>query len=95
LEGDVSDNPYFIKGPALISFSGGRTSPGTLDWWAEAEAEAEVTATTGKSSGAQFTTEYSYAEIRDAERRQGDVFLGAFDQDPAMDAECGTWCSGS
>lgn len=39
-----------------------RRRPGTLNWWIEAEAEA--TALTGKSSGARFITEYSYAEIQ-------------------------------
>lgn len=39
-----------------------RRRPGTLNWWIEAE--AEVTALAGKSSGARFITEYSYAEIQ-------------------------------
>lgn len=68
-----------------------RTAPGTLQWWAEAE--AEVTAITGKSSGARFVTEYSYAELIQDVRRQPDMFAGGlFDNDPDMDAECGLWC---
>lgn len=39
-----------------------RRRPGTLNWWIETEAEA--TALTGKSSGARFITEYSYADIQ-------------------------------
>lgn len=69
-----------------------RYRPGTLDWWAEAEAEAEATAITGKSSGSRFVTEYGYAELIQSVRRQPDLFLGAFDDDPEMDAECGLWC---
>ena len=61
-----------------------RTKPGTLDWWADMEV-------VGKG---RFTTEYSYAELRDTVRRQSDLFLGAFDDDPEMDAECGLWCAG-
>lgn len=72
-----------------------RTKPGTLQWWAEAEAEAEATAITGKSSGARFVTKYSYAELIRDVRRQPDLFAGGlFDDDPDMDAECGLWCEG-
>ena len=72
-----------------------RTKPGTLQWWAEAEAEAEVASLVGKSSGTRFVTEYSYAELICDVRRQPDLFAGGlFDDDPDMDAECGTWCSG-
>ena len=68
-----------------------RNRPGTLDWWAEAE--AEVTALVGKSSGARFVTEYSYAEIQSAVRRQPDLFADVFnDEQIEMDAECGLWC---
>ena len=70
-----------------------RTKPGTLQWWAEAEAEA--TAITGKTSGARFVTEYSYAELIRDVQRQPDMFAGGlFDEDPEMDAECGLWCAG-
>jgi 3'-phosphoadenosine 5'-phosphosulfate sulfotransferase (PAPS reductase)/FAD synthetase len=86
----------FLKAyPKLVEVE--RTRPGTLKWWAEAEAEAKakVTSITGKSSGAQFVTEYSYAQIADTVRRQPDMFANVFDDDPEMDAECGTWCPGS
>jgi 3'-phosphoadenosine 5'-phosphosulfate sulfotransferase (PAPS reductase)/FAD synthetase len=70
-----------------------RTRPGTLDWWAEAE--AEVTALCGKPSGARFVTEYSYASLISDVHRQPDMFAGGlFDTDPEMDAECGLWCAG-
>jgi len=70
-----------------------RTKPGTLQWWAEAE--AEVASLVGKSSGTRFVTEYSYAELIRDVRRQPDLFAGGlFDDDPDMDAECGTWCAG-
>jgi 3'-phosphoadenosine 5'-phosphosulfate sulfotransferase (PAPS reductase)/FAD synthetase len=83
----------FLKGrPKLFEVE--RERPGTLTWWAEAEAEAEVTALTGKSSGARFVTEWSYAELQGAVRRQPDLFAGAFDADPDNDAECGLWCAG-
>lgn len=72
-----------------------RTSPGTLQWWAEAEAEAEATSITGKASGARFVTEYSYAELIRDVRRQPDMFAGLLDADTVeMDAECGLWCAG-
>ena len=68
-----------------------RIRPGTLDWWAEAEAEAEVMGS--KKSGQQFRSEYSYAELIRDVRNQPDLFAGGlFDDDPDMDAECGTWC---
>lgn len=70
-----------------------RTKPGTLQWWADAE--AEVASLVGKSSGTRFVTEYSYAELIRDVRRQPDLFAGGlFDDDPDMDAECGTWCAG-
>lgn len=81
----------FLKARAKL-YEVEREKPGTLDWWAEAE--AEVTATTGKASGARFVTEYGYAELRDAVRRQPDLFAGGlFDADPEQDAECGSWCA--
>lgn len=61
-----------------------RTKPGTLQWWSDME--------TGPGKG-QFVTEYSYAELIRDVRRQPDMFAGGlFDDDPDMDAECGTWC---
>lgn len=66
-----------------------RTRPGTLDWWIGQEAAIQTKA---KPSGARFVTEYSYAELKSSVRRQPDLFLGAFDDDPEMDAECGLWC---
>jgi len=59
-----------------------RTAPGTLQWWADQEALAKGT----------FRSEYGYAELIDSVRRQPDMFAGAFDFDPEMDAECGLWC---
>lgn len=41
----------------------------------------------------RFVTEYSYAELIRDVRTQPDLFAGGlFDNDPEMDAECGTWC---
>ncbi len=51
----------FLKGDKVLMFQE-REKPGVLDWWAEAE--AEVTATTGKPDGARFVTEYSYADLQ-------------------------------
>lgn len=43
--------------------------------------------------GNQFVTEYSYSELIRDVRNQPDMFAGGlFDNDPEMDAECGTWC---
>jgi hypothetical protein len=124
----VSDDPFFVTGPALIfeagvtnrdvrawwarqdfdlallPFEGNcdgcflkarpklmeieRTAPGTLQWWADMEAVA----LTSKPSGARFRPDRTYREIIDAVQRQGDIFAGAFDADPDMDAECGLWC---
>lgn len=73
-----------------------RTSPGTLDWWIDQEAKVSAAIANGdnkpKPTGARFVIEYSYAELRNSVRCQPDMFLGAFDDDPDMDAECGTWC---
>lgn len=61
-----------------------RTSPGTLKWWADIEAE------TNKA----FRREQTYAELIASVNNQPDMFAGGlFDFDPEMDAECGTWCS--
>ena len=61
-----------------------RTAPGTLQWWSDME--------NGPGKG-RFVTEYSYAELIRDVRRQPDLFAGGlFDNDPDMDAECGTWC---
>ena len=61
-----------------------RTAPGTLQWWSDMEE--------GPGKG-RFVTEYSYAELMRDVRRQPDLFAGGlFDDDPDMDAECGTWC---
>lgn len=63
-----------------------RTAPGTLQWWSDME--------TGPGRG-RFVTEYSYAELMRDVRSQPDMFAGGlFDDDPDMDAECGTWCAG-
>ena len=61
-----------------------RTKPGTLEWWAQMEE--------GPGKG-RFVTEYSYRELMSDVQRQPDMFAGGlFDDDPDMDAECGTWC---
>jgi 3'-phosphoadenosine 5'-phosphosulfate sulfotransferase (PAPS reductase)/FAD synthetase len=72
----------FLKArPKLLEIE--RTAPGTLQWWSDMER--------GPGKG-RFVTEYDYAELMRAARNQGDLFRGAFDNDPDMDAECGTWC---
>lgn len=75
----------FLKGrPKLWEVE--RTNPGTLQWWSDMEQ--------GPGKG-RFVTEYSYAELIRDVRRQPDLFAGGlFDDDPEMDAECGTWCVG-
>jgi 3'-phosphoadenosine 5'-phosphosulfate sulfotransferase (PAPS reductase)/FAD synthetase len=61
-----------------------RTAPGTLQWWADIEAE----------TGNRFRREHTYSELIAAVRNQPDLFAGGlFDFDPEMDAECGTWCA--
>ena len=41
----------------------------------------------------RFVTEFSYRELMRDVRNQPDLFAGGlFDDDPDMDAECGTWC---
>lgn len=42
--------------------------------------------------GGQFSQRYSYGELIEIAQRQGDLFRGAFDDDPDHDSECGTWC---
>ncbi len=80
----------FLKGRAKL-WETERTKPGTLAWWAEAEAEA--TAITGKSSGARFRPDYTYAELIRDVQRQPDMFAGGlFNNDPDMDVSCGDWC---
>lgn len=79
----------FLKArPKLMEVE--RTSPGTLQWWADMEALA--TSITRKASGARFRPEYGYVDLINAVKRQGDIFAGVFDADPDMDAECGLWC---
>lgn len=79
----------FLKArPKLMEVE--RTSPGTLQWWADMEALA--TAVNKKQSGRQFRSEYGYVDLINAVKRQGDIFAGVFDADPDMDAECGLWC---
>ncbi|MFC4255404.1 3'-phosphoadenosine 5'-phosphosulfate sulfotransferase [Altererythrobacter xixiisoli] len=67
-----------------------RYAPGTLDWWIEQE---ERVAATAEPDARHWILGRSYSEIRDAIRRQPDMFMGAFDADPD-DAECGLWCAG-
>jgi 3'-phosphoadenosine 5'-phosphosulfate sulfotransferase (PAPS reductase)/FAD synthetase len=72
----------FLKGRAkLLEIE--RTAPGTLQWWSDIE--------NGPGNGT-FSKEHSYAELIRAARNQGDLFLGAFNDDPDMYAECGLWC---
>jgi len=69
-----------------------RTSPGTLQWWSDMERELDANPAV-KCASNRFVTEYSYAELINDVRRQPDLFAGGlFDDDPEMDAECGTWC---
>lgn len=73
----------FLKGRAK-PWETERTKPGTLQWWSDME--------TGPGKG-RFVTEYNYAELIRDVRRQPDLFAGGlFDDDPDMDAECGTHC---
>lgn len=70
-----------------------RTAPGTLDWWIEQE-ENEAALKSATEAGARFRAAETYAEIKEAVRRQPDMFAGGlFDNDPDMDAECGLWCA--
>lgn len=79
----------FLKGRAkLIEIE--RTAPGTLQWWADLEDYA--TSINAKQSLRNFNKDYSYKDIIEAVQRQGDLFLGVFNEDPEMDAECGLWC---
>lgn len=79
----------FLKSRAKL-FEVERHRPGTLQWWAQQETDVSATA---KPSGARFVTEWGYAELIDATRRQGDLFKGTFDADPDNDAECGLSCA--
>lgn len=80
----------FLKArPKLLETE--RTVPGTLEWWAKKE-EWAATMETATASGAVFREGETYAGIIDAVQRQDDLFAGAFDNDPDMDAECGLWC---
>lgn len=82
----------FLKGRAKLR-EVERYAPGSLHWWSKLEQRASEISS--KKSGAQFRPEYSYAEIIDAERRNPDLFAGAFDaEDMEQDAECGLWCAG-
>jgi len=67
-----------------------RYRPGTLDWWIEQE---DSVAATADPDARHWILGRSYRQIRDAIRRQPDMFLGDFDDDPD-DAECGLWCAG-
>jgi 3'-phosphoadenosine 5'-phosphosulfate sulfotransferase (PAPS reductase)/FAD synthetase len=73
----------FLKSFANIS-GRARRDPGSLLWWAEAEAEAE--ARTNKPSGARFRSDRpGYAEILKNAGRQAD-FIG--DEESALDCAC-------
>lgn len=80
----------FLKArPKLFEIE--RNRPGTLDWWIAQEAKF-VSSATGR--GATFRSDRSFAEVKQAVQQQPDIFAGAFDNDPDMDAECGLWCAG-
>lgn len=82
----------FLKArPKLLEVE--RTRPGTLDWWIEQE-ENEAALRSATEAGSRFRPKETYAEIKRAALSQGDIFAGAFDNDPDMDAECGLWCAG-
>ena len=66
-----------------------RERPSTLNWWIEQENRMDQLA---KKGAGQFRKEYTYTELQAAVQRSPDLFLGAFDDDLEMDAECGTWC---
>jgi 3'-phosphoadenosine 5'-phosphosulfate sulfotransferase (PAPS reductase)/FAD synthetase len=66
-----------------------RERPGTLNWWIQQENRMTEIA---KKGAGQFRKEYTYTELQSAVRRSPDLFLGAFDGDEELDAECGTWC---
>lgn len=67
-----------------------RTRPGTLDWWIAQEASVVETA---EPSGCRFNLDRTYAELKRDVWNQPDMFAGGlFDDDPAMDTECGLWC---
>lgn len=73
----------FLKSLANIA-GRARRDPGSLVWWAEAEAEAE--ARTNKPSGARFRSDRpGYAEILRTAGKQGDM-LG--DEENALDCTC-------
>lgn len=69
----------FLKGRKLLEAIM-RENPGAADWWTEQER-------VGKG---RFVTEYSYAELAEAARRQ-QVF--PFMDDEEHDAECGLVCA--
>jgi 3'-phosphoadenosine 5'-phosphosulfate sulfotransferase (PAPS reductase)/FAD synthetase len=73
----------FLKSLANIA-GRARRDPGSLVWWAEAEAEAE--ARTNKPSGARFRSDRpGYAEIIRTAGQQGDM-IG--DEESALDCAC-------
>ncbi len=82
----------FLKArPKLLEIE--RTAPGTLDWWIKQEAN-EAALPEATEAGARFRAAETYADLKRAAHSQGDLFRGAFDSDPDMDAECGLWCAG-
>ena len=80
----------FLKArPKLFEIE--RTSPGTLQWWVDQERKAAAMKT-ATASGSVFREGEPYYQIQEAVKRQGDLFAGAFNNDPDHDAECGLWC---
>lgn len=59
-----------------------RNRPGTLAWWIDQEEKRAAT----------FSSRFAYSDIQRRSREQPDLYDGAFNADPEMDAECGLWC---
>lgn len=79
-EGNCDD--CFLKGKRnLLSLIAKR--PPEADWWSEQEV----------AYGATFSSRYSYAELKEAATRQGDMFVEAANDNDGSDAECGDSCA--
>lgn len=78
----------FLKGYQVLAFQE-REQPGSMDWWSAMEGMASRLA--DKPSGARFTIEYSYADIKRTAETEA-MLPGIFGDE--FDAECGLWCSG-
>lgn len=76
----------FLKGRGILTYSE-RDRPGTLSWWAEAEAEAEASDLTSRDR-ARFIKDDSYAAMIDDVARQP-LLLPIDPTALEFDAECG------